>query len=310
MYAPRFPGTARPRGPASAIGLALVLLAVLFVPAGASAAPRPKAQTQLTTPWTHEVSPTNALPDYPRPQLTRSRWQNLNGSWQFAEASPGETPPTGKDLADRILVPYPVESALSGIHKHVDHMWYRRTVTVPRSWHGERLLLHFQAVDYRSVVYVNGVQVATHTGGYDSFTADVTGALKGAGPQEVIVGVDDTTDIDGQPVGKQRQAGDGIFYTPSSGIWQTVWMEPVAAAHIDRIDTTPDLAAKALRLTVRASGVTSQTVEATAYAGHRKVGQVTGRAGTELRIPVPHPHLWTPGDPYLHTLKVRILDGH
>jgi beta-galactosidase/beta-glucuronidase len=312
LYAPRFPGRARPRGPASAIGLALVLLAALFVPAEASAvpAPRPQAQTQLTTPWTHEVSPANALPDYPRPQLTRSRWQNLNGSWQFAEASTGETPPVGKDLADRVLVPYPVESALSGIQRHVDHMWYRRTFTVPRSWHGDRLLLHFQAVDYQAVVYVNGVQVATHTGGYDSFTADVTGALKGAGPQEVIVGVDDTTDIDGQPVGKQRQPGDGIFYTPSSGIWQTVWMEPVAAAHIDRIDTTPDLAAKALRLTVRTSGVTSQTVEATAYAGHRKVGQVRGRAGASLMLPVPHPHLWSPDDPYLYTLKVRILDRH
>src|SRR3954465_10057352 len=143
----------------------------------ASAAPEPKAQTQLTTPWTSQVSPTNALPDYPRPQLTRSRWQNLNGTWQFAEAAAaGETPPTGKDLANRILVPYPVESSLSGIQKHVDHMWYRRTFTVPRSWHGDRLLLHFQAVDYQAAVYVNGVKVATHTRGYDPFTPHVTPA--------------------------------------------------------------------------------------------------------------------------------------
>ena len=299
MYAPRSHRTAR------GLTAALVLLAALLAPAAAaSAAPPP----QLTTPWTGQVSPANALPDYPRPQLTRSRWQNLNGTWQFAEATPGETPPTGRDLADRILVPYPVESALSGIHRHVDHMWYRRTFTVPRSWHGDRLLLHFQAVDYQAAVYVNGVRVATHTGGYDSFTADVTPALRGSGPQEVLVGVDDTTDIAGQPVGKQRQAGDGIFYTPSSGIWQTVWMEPVGAAHIDRIDTTPDLHVGALKLTVRASGVTSQTVEATAYAGHREVGRVGGRTGAELRLPVPHARLWTPDDPYLYTLKVRILD--
>jgi hypothetical protein len=313
LYALRSPRPARPRGPAAVIVLALALLAALVAPArAASASPRAgwKAQTPpLTTPWTHDVSPTNALPDYPRPQLTRSRWQNLNGVWQFAAASAGDTPPAGKDLAERILVPYPVESALSGIKRHVDHMWYRRTFTVPASWHGGRLLLHFQAVDYQAAVYVNGVKVATHKGGYDAFSADVTDALKGTGPQELLVGVDDTTDIGGQPVGKQRQSGDGIFYTPSSGIWQTVWMEPVSAAHIDRLDATPDLSAKTLRLTVRASGVTTQTVEATAYAGHRKVGQVTGRAGDELVLPVPKPRLWTPDNPYLYTLKVRVLDG-
>jgi hypothetical protein len=313
LYALRSPRPARPRGPAAVIVSALALLAALVAPARAASASPPtgwKAQTPpLTTPWTHDVSPTNALPDYPRPQLTRSRWQNLNGVWQFAAASAGDTPPAGKDLAERILVPYPVESALSGIKRHVDHMWYRRTFTVPASWHGGRLLLHFQAVDYQATVYVNGVKVATHKGGYDAFSADVTDALKRTGPQELLVGVDDTTDIGGQPVGKQRQSGDGIFYTPSSGIWQTVWMEPVAAAHIDRLDTTPDLSAKTLRLTVRASGVTTQTVEATAYAGHRKVGRVTGRAGDELALPVPKPHLWTPDDPYLYTLKVRILDG-
>ncbi|GAA4494465.1 glycoside hydrolase family 2 [Actinoallomurus oryzae] len=313
MYARRSSRRTRPRGPASVIVLALALVTALAapaVPAGA-AADAPKAQTQLTTPWTHEVSPTNALPDYPRPQLTRARWQNLNGTWQFAEASAaGQAPPTGQTLPEKILVPYPVESMLSGIQKHVDHMWYRRTFTVPRSWHGDRLLLHFQAVDYQTAVYVNGTKVATHTGGYDSFSADVTGALKGSGPQELLVAVDDTTDIDGQPVGKQRQTGDGIFYTPSSGIWQTVWMEPVASAHVDRVDATPDLAAKALRVTVQASGITTQTVEVTAYAGKKKVGRVTGRAGTELELPVPHPHLWTPDDPYLYTLKVRILDRH
>lgn len=302
------------RGPVAAVVLALALVAAVVAPARTAAArapqaPRaPEAATQLTTPWTAQVSPANALPDYPRPQLTRTRWQNLNGTWEFAEAAAGESPPTGKDLSDRILVPYPVESMLSGIHRHVDHMWYRRTFTVPRSWNGDRLLLHFQAVDYQTSVYVNGVKVATHTGGYDSFSADVTGALAGTGPQELIVGVDDTTDITGQPVGKQRTPGDGIFYTPSSGIWQTVWMEPVAAAHVDRIDATPDLAAKALRLTVRATGVTTQTVEATAYAGDEKVGTVSGPAGTELRLPVPKPHLWTPDDPYLYTLKVRIQD--
>ena len=315
MYAPRSSRPVRPRGPAAA-AVTLALFTSLVVPAETASSsttptlPRVNAQASLTTPWTHEVSPANALPEYPRPQLTRSRWQNLNGTWQFAEASAGESPPTGKNLSDRILVPYPVESALSGIARHVDRMWYRRTFAVPLSWRGDRLLLHFGAVDYQTTVYVNGTQVAMHTGGYDSFSADVTGALRGLGPQELVVGVTDTTDIGGQPVGKQRRPGDGIFYTPSSGIWQTVWMEPVPTAHIDRLDATPDLPARALRLTVRATGVTTQIVEATAYAGNRKVGQVTGQAGSALRLPVPRPHLWTPDDPYLYTLKVRLRDRY
>jgi hypothetical protein len=303
---------ARPRGPATVLAIALTLLAALVVPAR-SAAAEPQAGWQaqtppLTTPWTHQVSPTNALPDYPRPQLTRSRWQNLNGVWQFAEASTNATPPTGQNLTERILVPYPVESALSGIKRHVDHMWYRRTFTVPRTWRG-RLLLHFQAVDYQAAVYVNGTKVATHKGGYDSFSADVTDSLRGTGPQELTVGVDDTTATGSQPVGKQRASGDGIFYTPSSGIWQTVWMEPVSAAYIERLDTTPDLPAQGLRLTATASGASGLTVEAVVYAGHRQVGRATGAPGAELRVPVRKPHLWTPDDPYLYTLKVRIRQG-
>lgn len=306
MHAPR--SLVRPRGPAATAALAVALLAVLLAPVRvAAAAPVRAAPAQLTTPWTHEVTPSNALPDYPRPQLTRTRWLNLNGTWQFAAATAGEAPPAGTDLKERILVPYPVESALSGIQRHVDHMWYRRTFTVPRTWRGERLLLHLQAVDYQSSVYVNGTKVATHTGGYDAFSADVTGALKGTGPQELIVGVDDTTDIGTQAVGKQRRPGDGIFYTPSSGIWQTVWMEPVSAAHIDRLETTPDLAAGALRITVRATG--GQSVQAVAYQGRRRVGGVTGAPGAELRLPVPGARLWTPDDPYLYTLRVRVRDG-
>jgi hypothetical protein len=139
VYAPRSSRPARPRGPA-----AIARGAAVAVPAGtASAAPRADAQPPTTTPWAHEVSSTNALPEYPRPRLTRSRWQNLNGTWQSAEASAGESPPTGTDLADQILALYPVEFALSGIQRHVDRMWCRRTFSVPPSWHGDRLLLHF-----------------------------------------------------------------------------------------------------------------------------------------------------------------------
>src|ERR687886_1510749 len=225
---------------------------------------------RLTTPWTDQVSPDNALPEYPRPQLTRDRWENLNGVWQFAGAAAGEAPPFGEDLAEEVLVPYPIESALSGIERHEDHMFYRRTFTVPESWQvgqGQRLRLNFGAVDYTATVWVNGTEVARHAGGYTRFSADVTDALTPSGPQEVIVGVEDLTDATWQPVGKQRNVPDrGIFYTSSSGIWQTVWMEPVAPAHVTQLDQTPSLSDSTLRLTARVEGDTAGlAVEAVAY---------------------------------------------
>jgi hypothetical protein len=298
------------------------VLAVTTVPGAATAAPQPPAgtgwtmgTTPLSTPWTGDVSPTNALPEYPRPQLTRPRWQNLNGVWQFGGAAPGEAPPVGQQLAERVLVPYPIESALSGIQRHEDRMWYRRTFAVPEQWQvgsGQRLLLHFGAVDYDSKVWVNGHQVATHRGGYDGFSADVTDALRPGGQQELIVWAEDLTDATFQPVGKQRRVGDrGIFYQGSSGIWQTVWMEPVAAAGaVDSLNLTPDLHGSVLRLRANAApGAEGLTVEAVAYDGHKAVARVSGPVGTELKVPINKPKLWSPDSPFLYDLRVSVFDG-
>ena len=196
-----------------------------------------KKEPPIKTPWTDEVGPDNALPDYPRPQMTRDRWQNLNGVWQFAARQEGDAPPFGENLSERVLVPYPIESALSGIKRHEDRMFYRRTFTVPGDWKvgkHQRLILNFGAVDYLAVVYVNGQRVGNHRGGYDGFSFDITDALKKKGSQEIVIGVTDQTDQSGQAVGKQASRPSGIFYTPSSGIWRTVWMEPVSTASIDR----------------------------------------------------------------------------
>ncbi|MFK0115685.1 PA14 domain-containing protein [Streptomyces sp. NPDC090994] len=266
---------------------------------------------ELRTDWADEVGPDNALTEYPRPQLTRDDWRNLNGSWQFAAAEAGEQPPVGKKLKERILVPYPVESQLSGIERHEDRMWYRRTFTVPKDWKvgsQQRLQLNFGAVDWQSEVYVNGVKVADHKGGYDKFSADVTDALKPGRTQELIVGVYDPTDAaDGEnpPLGKQRLDPSGIWYTPSSGIWQTVWMEPVAADHADSLKLTPDVDASTL--TVEPQGVRDGVrVTATAYEGKRKVATVTGRTGSPLTLKIRNPRLWSPDDPFLYDLKVTV----
>ncbi|MGW1747243.1 PA14 domain-containing protein [Streptomyces sp. NPDC002092] len=266
---------------------------------------------ELRTRWADQVGPDNALPEYPRPQLTRPAWRNLNGRWQFAAATAGEKPPVGRTLAERILVPYPVESQLSGLERHEDRMWYRRTFTVPADWRigsAKRLRLNFGAVDWRAEVYVNGTEVAQHQGGYDKFSADITDGLKPGRTQELIVGVYDPTDAatgENPPLGKQRLDPGGIWYTPTSGIWQTVWMEPVATDHVDSLKLTPDVAKS--QLTVEAKGVRDGVpITATAYDGKREVATARGRTGAALTLALRDPHLWSPDDPFLYDLKVTV----
>jgi hypothetical protein len=288
----------------------LLLVAALLGVPGAAAPPTWHAGIPpLATRWTSQVGPDNALPDYPRPQMTRSRWQNLNGVWEFAKADTGQAVPAGQSLGERVLVPYPIESALSGIQRHEDRMWYRRTFTVPAGWKvgsGNRLELHFGAVDYDAKVYVNGTQVATHRGGYDGFDVDVTDALRGTGPQELIVWAEDLTDATGQPIGKQRRTSDhGIFYQGSSGIWRTVWMEPVPAAHITSLTLTPSVTQGILKIKVNTVSGTGLTVRASVPG----FAPVAGPADTELSLPMPHARLWSPDNPYLYNLTVKLSSG-
>ncbi|MFG2542994.1 LamG-like jellyroll fold domain-containing protein [Streptomyces sp. NPDC048594] len=272
---------------------------------------------RLTTPWGDRLDEKNPLPEYPRPQQVRSKWKNLNGPWQFSAAEAGEQPVFGKNLDEKIIVPFPVESQLSGLERHEDHMFYRKLVEVPKSWKvggsdkaGNRLKLNFGAVDYQARVFVNGKKVAEHTGGYNAFSADITDALKGKGPQEVVVAVTDTGGAN-QPMGKQSRNPGGIFYTQSSGIWQTVWMEPVARASVDNVVTTPDIDTGSLAVTVESGDASDQArVEAVARDKRGKVvGKVSGPANEKLRLPVAKQHLWSPDDPYLYDLDVKLVDG-
>ncbi|MCD2469294.1 AbfB domain-containing protein [Streptomyces sp. MBT42] len=295
-------------------GLALAGLTGVAV---ADVTPKPP---RLTTPWTSQVSTTNPLPDYPRPQMTRQKWQSLNGEWEFlnpptdgaGNVDRHAAPPTGQTLPERILVPYPVESALSGIMRsdNRDLMFYRRSFTVPQDWSGRRVQLHFGAVDYEATVWVNGVQVTTHKGGYDRFEVDVTPQLR-AGSNELIVRVYDPTDGRGekQPLGKQTDNPSGIFYTPVSGIWQTVWLEPTPASSIHSVDVRPDLATGTARVRVFTRGdVTGYSVRAEALSGSQVVGTASG-GFAEFAVPVPNPRLWSPDDPFLYDLKVTLRDS-
>jgi hypothetical protein len=259
----------------------------------------------LSTPWTAAVTSTHVLPEYPRPQLVRSRWLNLNGAWQFGNAVEGEAPPIGQNLEEAILVPFPVESALSGIMRHQDRMWYRRTFTIPMEWAGERVLLNFGAVDWEATVYVNGQLAGSHRGGYDAFSLDITDQLSG-GLNELIVNVYDPTNEANPPLGKQRLNGTGIWYTPASGIWQTVWLEPVPTAYITGLQLTPDLGQQAVQLLVNGTGITTHTIEASVWQSGTLVAKATGSVSSLITISIPAPHLWSPDDPFLYDVQVDL----
>ena len=214
------------------------LVIACWLAAAARSAEWKPAEGPLMTRWAKDVSPSNVHPEYPRPQLVRSQWQNLNGLWELAIVDePLKTPP--KNFDKQILVPFPVESALSGVMDMVSHVWYRRSFEVPANWHDKRMLLNFGAVDWEATVWVNGQQLGTHRGGYDAFSFDVTDALKPSGPQELMVRVFDPTSSGSQPRGKQTDHPGGIYYTPTTGIWQTVWLEPVSPLHVDRLELRP-----------------------------------------------------------------------
>ncbi|OLF11993.1 beta-galactosidase [Actinophytocola xinjiangensis] len=287
---------------ATAASLIAATAVVALAPAAQAAEWLPKTPP-LTTPWTSQVSPTNALPDYPRPQLVRADWLNLNGVWEFTGAPNIDSPPVGQTLPEGVLVPYPIESALSGIQRHEDNMYYRRTVTIPSTWDGRRVRLNFGAVTWETRVWVNGTRVGTHTGGFDPFSFDITDALR-AGSNEIIVGARSTIDGSTYPIGKQRRDPSGIWYTAASGIWQTVWLEPVLANHITRLDTVPDVPAGVLDLVVQGSA--GQQVRAEVLTGGTVVGSATGTTGTHLRVPVPNARLWSPDDPFLYDLRVSM----
>jgi beta-galactosidase/beta-glucuronidase len=266
------------------------------------------ADGPLTTPWTSQVDPANPRPEHPRPQLTRRQWVNLNGLWDYAIV-PRDAPRPAQ-FEGKILAPFAVESALSGVKRPVtpeQRLWYRRTFTPPRLEKGGRLLLHFEAVDWRAEVFVNGRQAGIHEGGYDPFSFDITPALKGAGPQELVVAVWDPTSQGNQPRGKQVLEPKGIWYTAVTGIWGTVWLEPVPAVHVSGLRMIPDVDGGKLRLTVQTSRPTTFTATARIEGG--PAATLTGATNREIALQLENPRLWSPSDPALYDLEIRLKEG-
>ena len=285
------------------------------------------ADGPLMTRWAADVSPGNALPEYPRPQMVREQWLNLNGLWQYSlQASGGRRAGDSNAPADwdgEILVPFCIESALSGVMERVgdnERLWYRRTFERPAEWNQPRTLLHFGAVDWQTTVWINGHNVGVHEGGYDPFTFDITDALTETGDQEIVVAVWDPTDTGPQPRGKQVREPRGIWYTPVTGIWQTVWLEPVAETYIRgvAIETGRELGQFSIAVDVANP---QPDWKVGIYVGSQTEGEGAHLRSWHLEHPEPmthhfggprgvrnlEDHLWTPENPHLIDVYVALV---
>ncbi len=269
----------------------------------------PKKAT-LMTRFAKDVNPDMVLPEYPRPQMVRNKWLNLNGLWQYQPGVAENELLPERRLSGTILVPYPVESALSGVMEHHDRLWYKRTFIIPKDWNGQRILLHFGAVDFESEVFINGKSVGIHRGGYDPFSYDITGNLTRKGPQQIVVRVFDPTDKGGFPRGKQSLPGGEIMYTPTSGIWQTVWLEPVPLINIKNIKIIPDIDQSVLRLKINTDHTGDVKVVVTIKDGKKIIATKSGNASQEIIIPIPKEKLWSPGTPFLYGLTISLKKGN
>lgn len=262
----------------------------------------------IMTKWAKDIDPQNVLPEYPRPQMARGGWMNLNGLWDYCIQPDKEDKPCG--FEGRILVPFPLESALSGVKKALmpdEKLWYRRNFTLPGEWRDKRLLLHFGAVDWKAEVWINGTRLGEHTGGYYPFSFEITEFLRD-GENEILVSVCDPTDTYGQERGKQTLKPGGIFYTPVSGIWQTVWMEPVPQSYIRSIKITPDIDSEELSVEVHIEGEDDNIkIEGVAYEDEKEITLECCSAIEALKLKIPAPRLWSPESPFLYDLKIRLI---
>ena len=269
------------------------------------------AGDKLKTQWAELVDPQNVLPEYPRPLIERSLWTNLNGLWEYAITPRGAAEPA--EFEGQILVPFCVESSLSGVMKEVgaqNELWYKREFTIPANWKGKNVVLNFGAVDWRAEVIINDIIIGSHQGGYAPFSFDITPFLAGKTKHKLVVRVWDPTDRGFQPRGKQVVRPNGIWYTPVTGIWQTVWLEPVAPNYITAIKTIPNIDDGALSVTVSTSQAnTTDIIEVKLLDKGQVVASAKGLSCRDIRLAVNNPTLWDTENPYLYDMQVTVTSS-
>ncbi|MCW1736158.1 MAG: sugar-binding domain-containing protein [Dysgonamonadaceae bacterium] len=266
------------------------------------------AGDKIKTRWASQIDVNNVLPEYPRPIMERAEWQNLNGLWNYAILPIGKQTPSTFD--GKILVPFAIESSLSGVQKKVgreNELWYQREFTIPSKWKNNRILLHFGAVDWKADVWVNDIKVGRHTGGYTPFSFDITSALK-SGSNTLVVKVWDPTNDGYQPRGKQVNRPEGIWYTSVTGIWQTVWLEPVPEKYITNVKITPDIDKNILTVEASVNEVSAlDKIEVKVMDGSQVIA--SGRSINHLPVEITMPEqvkLWSPDSPFLYDLEITL----
>ena len=265
-----------------------------------------KVPGKISSSWSEKVDPANPLPEYPRPQMERGNWINLNGLWNYSVTAKDAS--SANSWNGKILVPFAIESSLSGVGKMVGKdstLWYNTRFSLKKEMKGKRILLHFGAVDWRTTVVINGKKAGAHEGGFDPFTFDITPLLKKSGDQELTISVWDPTDEGPQPRGKQVVKPEGIWYTPVTGIWQTVWIEAVAESYISSIKPTPDIDNQSISInTAVINAKAGDKLMITAWDGTNKVSETESTPGENASLKIDNAKLWSPASPFLYDLKV------
>lgn len=270
------------------------------------------AGSELKTQWAEIVTPENVWQEYPRPQFERANWINLNGLWQYSVVKNNEVQP--KKFQGNILVPFCLESSLSGVAREVkpdDRIWYKRQFEVPSDWKGKNVILNFEAVDYTTTVWLNGMIVGSHNGAYDRFSFDVTKFLMEKGPQELVVSVTDPTSSGPQAQGKQQLSQQGIWYTPVSGIWQTVWLEAVSReAYLKEVKITTNIGTKKVSIIplLNKPLKPEYKVKISVSSNGREVATTDITADKEAVLEIENPELWSPDSPNLYDLSLILTN--